>query len=61
VQTECRKTSLLEFFAEVQPILCKDKAFLLYIQELPKEKYPFVDEVSSFSIFYHWKDPQKTS
>jgi len=29
------------------------------MQELPKEKYPFVDEVSSFSIFYHWKGTQK--
>ena len=25
VQTECRTTSLLDCFAEVQPILCKDK------------------------------------
>jgi len=26
VQTEGRKPSLLEFYAEVQPILCKDSA-----------------------------------
>ena len=26
VQTEGRKSSLLEFYAEVQPILCKDSA-----------------------------------
>jgi hypothetical protein len=26
VQTECRTSSLLERYAEVQPILCKDSA-----------------------------------
>ena len=35
VQTEGHELALM---AEVQPILCKDKAFLLYIQELPKKK-----------------------
>ncbi len=26
VQTECRISSLLEYYAEVKPILCKDSA-----------------------------------
>ena len=35
-----RNVSLLTD-CQVQLILCKDKAFLLYIQELPKEKISF--------------------
>ena len=30
VQTECRTTSLLDCYAEVQPILCKDRNFFSY-------------------------------
>ena len=32
VQTEGKKTSLLEFYAEVQPILCKDTLILGVLQ-----------------------------
>ncbi len=28
VQTECRILSLLEYYAEVQPFLCKDTLFI---------------------------------
>ncbi len=36
VQTEGRKLSLLEFYAEVQPILCKDSANQPYIVDFEK-------------------------
>ena len=38
VQTECKDASLLASFAEVQPILCKDRDFHAIAQRLIIEK-----------------------
>ena len=56
MQTSAMESLLSD--CRVQLILCKDKAFLLYMQELDKEKENLVEERSCFSIFYHWKGTQ---
>ena len=39
----------------VQPILCKVKAFLLYMQKNRQEKWLLWVDMGRFSIFYHYK------
>ena len=39
----------------VQPILCKVKAFLLYMQKNRQEKWLLWVDMVCFSIFYHYK------
>ena len=38
----------------VQPILCKVKAFLLYMQKNRQEKWRLWVDMVRFSIFYHY-------
>lgn len=39
----------------VQPILCKDKAFLLYMQKNRQEKWRLWVDMGCFCKFYHYK------
>ena len=58
VQIECRISSLLEYYAEMQPIFCKDKKKNCYCPSFPRKSddlYNFLELIKYLPFLGYFK------